>query len=147
MIKIWHGAETIYNDVHKIPLWICRQCPILAVVTFNQAVTQTVLISFSTGAPFTLQEKGFQCWRPAPLLDLGNWDWERKSGRFTEFRDWKSCIEKTQSSSRHARVLLWSMNLSFSLTAFPLPAPPCRRRCTFEKYFSDKCCTAASFIS
>ena len=82
--------------------------------------------SIDCASAFASKKAFQQCWRRAtPLPDLRNWDWERKSGGFSEFRGWKFCSEKTASSSRHARVLLWSMNLSFSLTAFPLPDPPC----------------------
>ena len=76
-------------------------------------------------------KKAFQSWRATPLLDLRNWDRGTKMGRFSEFRGWKLWREKTQSSSRHARVLLWSMNLSFSLTGSLSRLP---QRCTCEKY-------------
>ena len=90
-------------------------------------------------------KRPFQSWRASPLLDLRNWDRGTKMGRFSEFRGWKLWREKTQSSSRHARVLLWSMNLSFSLTGSLSRLP---RRCTCEKYIychvsirGGPCCT------
>ena len=120
-----HQGLILTNNIFSLLLLlICCYLLLFLIHTVTWTFPVSNRSSIDCPAAFA-SKKAFQCWRATPLPGLRNWDWERKSAGFSEFRGWKFCSEKTQSSSRHARVLLWSMNLSFSLTAFPLPDPPC----------------------